>query len=123
MVTSLGVNVGQLGWQKFDVTKVVSNWYQASGNSPKDKLTLLVDCTGCGSHVHISTFGSHSPHVIESTLNTKGIIFCNTQKYFKIIFFIFLELLLFFPLLLGTSKTPIVPNYIFNFFETFALHK
>ncbi|XP_033226458.1 inhibin beta chain [Belonocnema kinseyi] len=72
MVTSLGVNVGQLGWQKFDVTKVVSNWYQASGNSPKDKLTLLVDCTGCGSHVHISTFGGHSPHVIESTVNDKG---------------------------------------------------
>ncbi|XP_047354833.1 inhibin beta chain [Vespa velutina] len=72
MVTFLGVNVGQLGWQKFDVTKVVSNWYTANSNSPRDKLTLLVDCTGCGTHVHVSTFGGHSPHVIESSLNPKG---------------------------------------------------
>ncbi|KYQ53082.1 Inhibin beta chain [Trachymyrmex zeteki] len=70
MVTSLVVNVGQLGWQKFDVTKVVSRWYTT--NYSKDKLTLLVDCSGCGSHVHVSTFDGHSPHVIESSLNSKG---------------------------------------------------
>ncbi|KYN14278.1 Inhibin beta chain [Trachymyrmex cornetzi] len=70
MVTSLVVNVGQLGWQKFDVTKIVSRWYTT--NYSKDKLTLLVDCSGCGSHVHISTFDGHSPHVIESSLNSKG---------------------------------------------------
>ncbi|KAL6443806.1 hypothetical protein ACFW04_001697 [Cataglyphis niger] len=69
MVTSLVVNVGQLGWQKFDVTKVVSRWYT---NYSKDKLTLLVDCSGCGSHVHVSTFDGYSPHVIESSLNSKG---------------------------------------------------
>ncbi|KAM0729582.1 Inhibin beta chain [Formica fusca] len=69
MVTSLVVNVGQLGWQKFDVTKVVSRWYT---NYSKDKLTLLVDCSGCGSHVHVSTFDGYSPHVIESSLNPKG---------------------------------------------------
>jgi len=70
MVTSLVVNVGQLGWQKFDVTKVVSRWYMTSYS--KDKLTLLVDCSGCGSHVHVSTFDGYSPHVIESSLNSKG---------------------------------------------------
>nr|XP_012230593.1 PREDICTED: inhibin beta B chain [Linepithema humile] len=70
MVTSLVVNIGQLGWQKFDVTKVVSRWYTTSYS--KDKLTLLVDCSGCGSHVHVSTFDGHSPHVIESSLNPKG---------------------------------------------------
>ncbi|XP_029176214.1 inhibin beta chain [Nylanderia fulva] len=70
MVTSLVMNVGQLGWQKFDVTKVVSRWYTTSYS--KDKLTLLVDCSGCGSHVHVSTFDGYSPHVIESSLNTKG---------------------------------------------------
>jgi inhibin beta len=69
MVTSLVVNIGQLGWQKFDVTKIVSRWYTMSYS--KDKLTLLVDCSGCGSHVHVSTFDGHSPHVIES-LNSKG---------------------------------------------------
>ncbi|GAB1862519.1 Inhibin beta chain [Camponotus japonicus] len=70
MVTSLVVNVGQLGWQKFDVTKVVSRWYMTSYS--KDKLTLLVDCSGCGSHVHVSTFDGYSPHVIESSLNSKA---------------------------------------------------
>ncbi|CAL7941158.1 unnamed protein product [Xylocopa violacea] len=72
MVTSLGVNVGQLGWLKFDVTKVVNSWYTTSRDTARDKLTLLVDCTGCGSHVYVSTFDGHSPHVIESSLNTKG---------------------------------------------------
>ncbi|XP_078034262.1 inhibin subunit beta isoform X2 [Augochlora pura] len=72
MVTSLGVSIGQLGWLKFDVTRVVNSWYTASGDSARDKLTLLVDCTGCGSHVYVSTFDGHSPHVIESSLNAKG---------------------------------------------------
>jgi hypothetical protein len=70
MVTSLAVNIGQLGWQKFDVTRIVGDWYQTFNN--KDKLTLLVDCTGCGSHVHISTFGNQSPHIIEQNLNSKS---------------------------------------------------
>ncbi|XP_076641568.1 inhibin subunit beta isoform X1 [Halictus rubicundus] len=72
MVTSLGVNIGQLGWLKFDVTRVVNSWYTANGDSARGKLTLLVDCTGCGSHVYVSTFDGHSPHVIESSLNAKG---------------------------------------------------
>ncbi|XP_031773105.1 inhibin beta chain [Apis florea] len=73
MVTSLGVNVGQLGWLKFDVTKVVNSWYTTNRDTARDKLTLLVDCTGCGSHVYVSTFDGHSPRVIESpSLNGKG---------------------------------------------------
>ncbi|XP_076626703.1 inhibin subunit beta [Colletes latitarsis] len=72
MVTSLGVNVGQLGWLKFDVTRVVSSWYTANRDFARDKLTLLVDCTGCGSRVFVSTFDEHSPHVIESSLNAKA---------------------------------------------------
>ncbi|XP_017885000.1 inhibin beta chain [Ceratina calcarata] len=71
MVTSLAVNVGQLGWLKFDVTKVVNSWYTTSRD--RDKLTLLVDCTGCGSqHVYVSTFDGQSPRVIESSLDAKG---------------------------------------------------
>lgn len=74
MVTSLGVNVNQLGWQKFDVTKVVSNWYSGHelSSTKTEKLTLLVDCTGCGSHVHVSTFGVQTPNVVESSINSKG---------------------------------------------------
>ncbi|CAK9817673.1 Inhibin beta chain [Anthophora quadrimaculata] len=71
MVTSLGVNVGQLGWLKFDVTNVVNGWYTSNRDTVRNKLTLLVDCTGCGSHVYVSTFDGHSPHVIESSLNAK----------------------------------------------------
>lgn len=71
MVTSLGVNIGQLGWQKFDVTSVVMEWYAGVAKTQKDKLTLLVDCTGCGLHVHVSTFG-HSNHDIGPSLNTQG---------------------------------------------------
>lgn len=78
MVTSLGVNVGQLGWLKFDVTKVVNSWYTTNRDTARDKLTLLVDCTGCGSHVYVSTFDGHSPRVIESpSLNAKGIHHCS----------------------------------------------
>ncbi|KOC68760.1 Inhibin beta chain [Habropoda laboriosa] len=72
MVTSLGVNVGQLGWLKFDVTNVVNGWYTTNRDTARDKLTLLVDCTGCGSHVYVSTFDGHSPHVIESSLDEKA---------------------------------------------------
>ncbi|XP_015593265.1 inhibin beta chain [Cephus cinctus] len=71
MATSLAVNVAQLGWQKFDVTRVVSGWYTATSNSPKDKLTLLVDCTGCGMHVHVSTFEGQAPHVIDASTNKR----------------------------------------------------
>ncbi|XP_015524962.1 uncharacterized protein LOC107228110 [Neodiprion lecontei] len=71
MVTSLGVNIGQLGWQKFDVTSVVMDWYARDAKAQKDKLTLLVDCTGCGLHVHVSTFG-HPLNEIEPSLNTQG---------------------------------------------------
>lgn len=72
MITSLGASIGQLGWLKFDVTKVVNSWYTTNRDSAKDKLTLLVDCTGCGSHVYVSTFDGHSPRVIESSLDAKG---------------------------------------------------
>lgn len=71
MVTSLGVNIGQLGWQKFDVTSVVMDWYSSGAKIQKDKLTLLVDCTGCGLNVHVSTFG-HPHHEIEPSINTQG---------------------------------------------------
>ncbi|XP_058800353.1 inhibin beta chain, partial [Phymastichus coffea] len=71
METQLVVNIGQLGWLKFDVTRVVYNWYQTFNN--KDKLTLLVDCSGCKDwHVHVSTFGGRSPHVVEPSLNSKS---------------------------------------------------
>ncbi|XP_057321293.1 inhibin beta chain [Microplitis mediator] len=71
MVTSLTVNVGQLGWQKFDVTKIVSNWY-TSHRHVKERLTLLVDCTGCGTHVHISTFNVQASRVVDSSIDSKN---------------------------------------------------
>ncbi|KAG8039593.1 hypothetical protein G9C98_008236 [Cotesia typhae] len=71
MVTSLTVNVGQLGWQKFDVTKIVNSWY-TSHKHVKERLTLLVDCTGCSTHVHISTFNVQASRVAGSSIDSKS---------------------------------------------------
>ncbi|CAD6233331.1 GSCOCG00007140001-RA-CDS, partial [Cotesia congregata] len=71
MVTSLTVNVGQLGWQKFDVTKIVNSWY-TSHKHIKERLTLLVDCTGCSTHVHISTFNVQASRVAGSSIDSKN---------------------------------------------------
>ncbi|XP_015116658.1 inhibin beta chain [Diachasma alloeum] len=71
MVTSLTVSVNQLGWQKFDVTRVVNTWFTSHSHS-REKLTLLIDCTRCGTNVHISTFGTDSLNVIELSVDPKG---------------------------------------------------
>ncbi|XP_034938578.1 inhibin beta chain [Chelonus insularis] len=70
MVTSVEVNVGQFGWQKFDVTNVVNSWYLLH-KIAQEKLTLLVDCTGCGTQVHISTFSEQTQRSVDSSIKSK----------------------------------------------------
>ncbi|RZF41827.1 hypothetical protein LSTR_LSTR005289 [Laodelphax striatellus] len=41
---SLQVPMSGLGWQKFEVTSTVASWY---GQGLRDRLRLLVDCSGC----------------------------------------------------------------------------
>lgn len=53
MAASLPVTLSSLGWKKFDLTSTVSQWY-ASGI--KDRLRLLVDCSGCNKIVDVVLF-------------------------------------------------------------------
>ncbi|CAH0774340.1 unnamed protein product [Bemisia tabaci] len=44
MSSSLPITLSSLGWQKFDVTSTIREWYSSG---PRDRLKLLVDCSGC----------------------------------------------------------------------------
>lgn len=45
---SLPVTLSSLGWKTFDVTSTVKEWY---ASPHKDRLRLLVECSGCGDYV------------------------------------------------------------------------
>ncbi|XP_018795627.1 PREDICTED: uncharacterized protein LOC108973067 isoform X3 [Bactrocera latifrons] len=47
------VDIMNLGWQKFDITLTVRDWYT---RAPTEKLRLLIDCTGCGNHYILHLF-------------------------------------------------------------------
>ncbi|KAH8292608.1 hypothetical protein KR054_005532 [Drosophila jambulina] len=51
---SFEVNTRHLGWQKFDLTETIREWYE--GNGGKEKLRLLIDCTGCGGRYSLHLF-------------------------------------------------------------------
>jgi inhibin beta len=55
MAASLPVALSTLGWQKFDLTATVRAWY-SSGAAAKERLRLLVDCSGCGELVEAVLF-------------------------------------------------------------------
>jgi inhibin beta len=55
MAASLPVSLSTLGWQKFDLTATVRTWY-SSGTAIKERLRLLVDCSGCGDLVEAVLF-------------------------------------------------------------------
>ncbi|XP_017481559.1 PREDICTED: uncharacterized protein LOC108370686 [Rhagoletis zephyria] len=48
LCASFNVDTINLGWQKFDITSTIRNWY---ARVPMEKLRLLIDCTGCGKYV------------------------------------------------------------------------
>lgn len=47
------MDILNLGWQKFDITVTVRDWYR---RAPTEKLRLLIDCTGCGKHYILHLF-------------------------------------------------------------------
>ncbi|XP_008475524.3 inhibin beta chain-like [Diaphorina citri] len=50
MSASLTVSLSSsLGWNKFDLTSTVQDWYSSG---LQDRLRLLVDCSGCGDLIH-----------------------------------------------------------------------
>jgi inhibin beta len=59
MAASLPVSLSILGWQKFDLTTTVRTWY-SSGMASKERLRLLVDCSGCGDLVEAVLFRSEN---------------------------------------------------------------
>ncbi|XP_017126039.1 inhibin beta chain isoform X1 [Drosophila elegans] len=50
---SFEVDTKHLGWQKFDLTETIREWY---GGSSNEKLRLLIDCTGCGGRYSLHLF-------------------------------------------------------------------
>ena len=57
MAASLPVSLSSLGWQKFDLTATVRTWY-STGAATRERLRLLVDCSGCGDLVEAVLFRS-----------------------------------------------------------------
>nr|XP_042906095.1 inhibin beta chain [Parasteatoda tepidariorum] len=53
-VTSYHQGTAHAGWRRLDVGEVVQQWL--SGNESREKLTLLVDCTGCNSKLEMVLF-------------------------------------------------------------------
>ncbi|XP_063218542.1 inhibin beta chain [Bacillus rossius redtenbacheri] len=60
MSASLPTKLSTLGWQKFDLTATVRQWYE-SRSSLKERLRLLVDCSGCNEHVEAKLFPKLPP--------------------------------------------------------------
>uniref|UniRef100_A0A1A9WQC3 TGF-beta family profile domain-containing protein n=1 Tax=Glossina brevipalpis TaxID=37001 RepID=A0A1A9WQC3_9MUSC len=57
---SFEVNTSQLGWQKFDMTPTIKEWYT---HSRAKKLRLLIDCTGCGKIYTLQLFDTTSSNI------------------------------------------------------------
>ncbi|XP_041632626.1 inhibin beta chain isoform X2 [Drosophila kikkawai] len=66
---SFEVNTKHLGWQKFDLTETIREWY--GGHGGNEKLRLLIDCTGCGGRysLHLFQTSKISDNSSENTIN------------------------------------------------------
>lgn len=60
MAASLPLTLSALGWQKFELTSTVRAWY-ASRKASRERLRLLVDCSGCSDMVEAVLFQAHRP--------------------------------------------------------------
>lgn len=54
------VDTERLGWQKFDLTETIREWYSDTSG---ENLRLLIDCTGCGSKYSLQLFQLSGPGV------------------------------------------------------------
>ncbi|KRG07280.1 uncharacterized protein Dmoj_GI14097, isoform B [Drosophila mojavensis] len=52
------VDTERLGWQKFDLTETIREWYSDTSG---ENLRLLIDCTGCGSKYSLQLFQLSGP--------------------------------------------------------------
>ncbi|XP_030566552.1 inhibin beta chain isoform X2 [Drosophila novamexicana] len=56
---SFEVDTDHLGWQKFDLTETIREWYR---DATGENLRLLIDCTGCGSQYSLHLFQWSAPN-------------------------------------------------------------
>jgi hypothetical protein len=74
-----------LGWHKLDITPAVQKWYNKQSkhrvrhsNNPhaknhREKLTILVDCSGCGYSIHPITFSQSNTVITEKFSQEEGV--------------------------------------------------
>ncbi|XP_017853486.1 inhibin beta chain-like, partial [Drosophila busckii] len=76
---SFDVDTDNLGWQKFDLTETIREWYS---DSTGENLRLLIDCTGCGSQysLHLFQLSAQTPY---AQLNTAA--FPNPNRPFLVL--------------------------------------
>ncbi|XP_032579800.1 inhibin beta chain isoform X3 [Drosophila sechellia] len=81
---SFEVDTKNLGWQKFDLTDTIREWY---GHTSHEKLRLLIDCTGCGGRYSLHLFqtsklrGNSSDYL--STNPNRPFLVLHTESYRK----------------------------------------
>lgn len=62
LITSIRISIKHVGWKKFDLQETVQKWF---GGPLGQRLSLLIDCAGCGSLVQPMFFAedhSKDPH-------------------------------------------------------------
>lgn len=76
--SSFEVDSTRLGWQKFDLTATVREWYS---RREADKLRLLIDCSGCGKLYTLHLFNDNS---VPETGSTRSRRVANDRRNTKI---------------------------------------
>ncbi|KAH8391466.1 hypothetical protein KR215_011382, partial [Drosophila sulfurigaster] len=66
---SFEVVTDNLGWQRFDMTETIREWYSDHKNR---NLRLLIDCTGCGSQYSLHLFPRSSRRALDCGGTTSG---------------------------------------------------
>jgi len=86
LVVSRTIMLDSLGWHKLDITPAVQKWYNkqskhrvrhshnAHQKNHRDKLTILVDCSGCGYSIHPITFSQSSTVITEKHLQNDEVV-------------------------------------------------
>ncbi|XP_064537676.1 inhibin beta chain isoform X3 [Drosophila montana] len=66
---SFEVDTDHLGWQKFDLTETIREWYRDTSG---ENLRLLIDCTGCGSQYSLHLFQWSAPNAYAKMKTASG---------------------------------------------------
>ncbi|XP_060661160.1 LOW QUALITY PROTEIN: inhibin beta chain [Drosophila nasuta] len=78
---SFEVVTDNLGWQRFDMTETIREWYSDHKNR---NLRLLIDCTGCGSQYSLHLF-PRSSSIQAASKNMKSVNNVNPNRPFLVL--------------------------------------